>query len=175
MVYLFLAEGHESVEALTPVDLLRRANIEIKTVSITGSETVCGSSGVKIIADTLFENVDFSDATAIILPGGMPGTTNLLAHVPLCDLILNMYNNDKYVFAICAAPMILSKIGINEKMSIYPTFKDKVMNFSNDKLCVLDKVITANALGSAIDFSLEIIKKLQNDEVASKVANSIVY
>ena len=109
---IFLAEGFEEIEALTVVDLLRRAGIEITTASITGSRQVCGSHGIKVEADALFEGINFDDTDMIILPGGMPGTDNLDACEPLKARIREFADAGKKLSAICAAPRVLGKMGV---------------------------------------------------------------
>lgn len=111
-VYLFLADGCEEVEALTIVDLLRRAGIEIKTVSITGNLQITSSHQVQFMADELFDEACFTDADMLVLPGGMPGTTNLLSHKGLCDLLTNCNKQKTILAAICAAPSVFSQLGL---------------------------------------------------------------
>ncbi|SES92942.1 DJ-1 family glyoxalase III [Prevotella sp. kh1p2] len=112
-VYEFLANGFEEVEALAPVDILRRGGVEIKTVSVTGSELVESSHGVTIKADLRFEDAgDYSDADLLMIPGGLPGATNLNAHEGVRNALLKQYESGRRVGAICAAPMVLGSIGI---------------------------------------------------------------
>lgn len=114
-VYEFLANGCEEIEALAPVDILRRGGVDIQTVSITGSEWVQTSHGVTVKADLVFEDAsDFSDADMLLLPGGMPGSTNLNAHEGVRQAILRQYDRGGRVGAICAAPMVLGSLGILE-------------------------------------------------------------
>lgn len=113
-VYEFLANGFEEIEALAPVDIFRRGGLEVKTVSVTGSELVESSHGVTVKADLLFEDGNFTDADLLMLPGGMPGSTNLNAHEGVRNALKAQYNAGKRVAAICAAPMVLGSIGILE-------------------------------------------------------------
>lgn len=126
MVYTFLATGFEDVEALIPVDIFRRGGIEVKTVSITGDKMVESAHGVKIQADILFDEADFSDAELLMLPGGLPGATNLRDHEGLCAALLAHYNRGGKVSAICAAPMVLGKLGIlkGKRATCYPGFEN---------------------------------------------------
>lgn len=126
MVYEFLATGFEEVEALVPVDVFRRGGIDIKTVSVTGDMTVESAHGVKIEADVLFGEADFSDADLLMLPGGLPGATNLRDHEGLCSVLLLHYNSGGKVAAICAAPMVLGKLGIlnGRRATCYPGFEE---------------------------------------------------
>ena len=109
---IFLAPGYEEVEMLTVVDMLRRAGIEINMVSITGTLEVTGSHNITIKADQLFANADFNSTDMLILPGGMPGTNNLLAYKPLTDKLVEFNNSGKAVAAVCAAPSVLGALGI---------------------------------------------------------------
>lgn len=173
MVYVFLTTGHETVEALTTVDLLRRAKIELTTVSITGNIEVTSSLGITVKADKLFEEVDFENATAIILPGG-PGTSNYLEHQGVCNLVVENFKKGNLVAAICAAPSVLAKLGIEVKSTVYPTLKEQIPNYCAESVCVDGNVITGEALAASVDFGLEIIKYLLNEEESIKVANGIV-
>ena len=106
MVYVLLAEGFEEVEALTPVDLLRRAGVETRLVGVTGA-TVCGARGINVVTDLSMDEVDLAKADMLVLPGGMPGTTNLYADKRVTDAVRTMADAGKYVAAICAAPSII--------------------------------------------------------------------
>ena len=122
-VYEFLANGFEEVEALAPVDILRRGGVEVKMVSITGSNLVESSHGVVVKADLLFENItDFSDADLLMLPGGMPGSKNLNEHEGVRNALKEQFEKDKRVAAICAAPLVLASVGLlkSKKATIYP-------------------------------------------------------
>jgi len=122
-VYEFLANGFEEVEALAPVDILRRGGIEVKMVSVTGSNLVESSHGVVVKADLLFENItDFSDADLLMLPGGMPGSKNLNEHEGVRNALKAQFEKGKRVAAICAAPLVLASVGLlkGKKATIYP-------------------------------------------------------
>ena len=122
-VYEFLANGFEEVEALAPVDILRRGGVEVKMVSITGNNLVESSHGVVIKADLLFEDItDFSDADLLMLPGGMPGSKNLNEHDGVRNALKEQFEKGKRVAAICAAPLVLASVGLlkGKKATIYP-------------------------------------------------------
>jgi len=122
-VYEFLANGFEEVEALAPVDILRRGGVEVKMVSITGSNLVESSHGVVVKADLLFENItDFSDVDLLMLPGGMPGSKNLNEHEGVRKALKEQFEKGKRVAAICAAPLVLASVGLlkGKKATIYP-------------------------------------------------------
>lgn len=175
--YIFLAEGFEEIEALTPCDLLKRSGIDVKFVSISNKKEVTGSHDITIIADLIFENQQLNDGDCYILPGGMPGTKNLNEHKDLKDLILKQYENEKLIAGICAAPMILSEIGIldDKDATIYPTMKEKIKNYVSKNVCISQNVITANALASSIDFSLAIVKEMLSENESNCLKNEIVY
>ena len=125
MVYEFLATGFEDVEALIPVDIFRRAGLEVKTVSVTGERLVESAHGVRIESDILFEDANFDDADLLMLPGGLPGATNLRDHEGLCNALLAHAGKGRKVAAICAAPMVLGKLGLlkGRRATCYPGFE----------------------------------------------------
>ena len=126
-IYVFLAEGFEEVEALTPVDVLRRAGLPVKTVSVTGVLTVNGAHGVPVVADMVFEEVKEGDAEMIVLPGGLPGATNLDAHEGLGKLIMTFAEAGRPLSAICAAPLVYGKRGLlkGKKVTCYPGLQNE--------------------------------------------------
>lgn len=177
MIYCFLANGFEEVEALAPVDMLKRAKKEVKTVGVSG-EFVSGSHGITVKADILPEEVILDDSLeAIILPGGMPGTTNLEKSEFVQNAIDFAVKNEKYVCAICAAPSILGHKGIldGKEAIAFPGFeKDLTGAKISDKHVVLDgKIITAKGAGVAIDFGLEIVAQLCSKELSDEIRASI--
>lgn len=178
-VYLFLAEGFEEIEALTVVDLLRRANIDIMMVSVTGKLQVTGSHRIATMAELLFENVNFEDADLLVLPGGMPGTTNLQKHEGLDRLLKEFHGKGKSMAAICAAPSVLGSKEIlkGRNATCYPGFEDALIGaHMKDTAVVTDgNITTSKGLGTAIDFSLAIIKNIKGEEEAVKIAKSIQY
>ena len=179
MVYILLAEGFEEVEALTPVDLLRRAGIETKLVGVTG-KTVCGARGISVVTDLGMDEIDLSSADMLVLPGGMPGTTNLYADNRVTDAVRTMADADKYVAAICAAPsIILGGMGLLEgrKATCYPGMEDGMKGAEAVKTtCVTDgKFITSCGVGGALDFACALITALAGREKADEIASSVVY
>lgn len=179
MVYLFLANGFEEIEALCVLDFLRRAGIETKTVGIDG-KIVTGSHKIPVVCDVedLALNGD-EDFDMIILPGGLPGATNL-DESPLVDKFINRaVSEDKFICAICAAPFILGKRGIlnNKRACCYPGFEDQLIGaYVQKDGCVRDgKIITARAMGKSHDFALEIIEALAGKELRDKLADSVLY
>ncbi len=178
-VYLFLAAGFEEIEALTVVDLLRRADISITTVSIAETLKVTGAHNISVTADTLFSNTDFTDADMLILPGGAPGTCNLNAFEPLKNLLKDFYNKGRYIGAICAAPMILGQLGFleNRKATCYPGFEKELTGASHVTLPVIvdEHIITSRGLGTAIDFSAELIALLKGRDVSDQIKKQVIY
>lgn len=178
-VLIFMAEGHEEIEALTVVDLLRRAGIEIEMVSITGNKRVPGSHGIMTVCDKLIEQVNFDSADMLVLPGGMPGTLNLELCEPLMDQVHGFNASKKGLAAICAAPTVFGKAGLLEgkKATCYPGMEKDLLGaeVSTDSVCHDGHIITSRGLGTAIPFALEIIKTFQGEEAAEKIAKSVVY
>lgn len=173
MVYVFLTTGFELVEAVSPIDLLRRADIQVTTVSITGDLAVESSSGVTVLADMLVADCDF-EAEVLLLPGG-PGTSGYLDCQPLLDALLAQHQAGKWIAAICAAPGVLAQIGIQVKSTIYPTLKDQIADYTADSVWVDGNVITANGVGSALDFALVVIAYIKGVDVSKAIAHEVVY
>ena len=177
MVYMFLANGFEEIEALCPLDLLRRAGIEVTTVGV-GAETLCGAHGIKVAAD--IPEIMYRDSAPemIILPGGMPGTLNLKASGTVQRAIADALESDAYIAAICAAPMILGELGIlrGKEAICYPGFEDKLEGARiSDKKCVKDgKILTAKGMGAALDFGLMIVEVFKGKEAADSLRHSVI-
>ena len=127
-VYLFFAEGSEEVEALAVVDILRRAGVETRIVSVTGDKMVTGAHGIRVEADMLMEEVDFSKAAMLVLPGGLPGSYNLAGHEGLAEGIMRQYKAGKPLAAICAAPLVYGRMGLLKglKATCYPGFEENL-------------------------------------------------
>lgn len=178
MLYLFLADGFEEIEAITVIDVLRRAEISLTTVSISKDLMVTGAHKISIKADSLFDNLDFLNLKGIILPGGMPGTVNLENHEGLKKLILQTNDRGNLVTAICAAPSILGKCGIlkNKEATCYPGFEKELINskLSTNKVVVDRNIITSRGPGTAIDFSLKIVETLKGSEAVKSLKESMI-
>lgn len=177
-VYVFLAEGFEEIEAVTIIDVLRRAAIETCTVSITGKLKVLGAHAIAIEADVLFEDANFKDGKMLVLPGGMPGTRNLEAFIPLNKLIQEYYKTGKFVAAICAAPLILGKMLLlrNEEATCYPGFEENLEGavLSKQRVVRSGKMITSKGPGTAIEFALKLVESLKDEEAAAKLAKALI-
>ena len=180
MIIEFLAPGFEETEAITPLDIARRAGCEIKTVGI-GSKTVTGSHGISVTADYSEEELDISQVSGVVLPGGMPGTLNLKEDKNVEKLVMDQYGKGKYVAAICAAPTVFGSYGILEgkKATCYPGMEDGLIGataVTDGTTVVVDSnVITSRGLGTAVDFSLKIIEILKDKATAEKTGISVVY
>ena len=169
MVYMFLANGFEEIEALYTVDALRRAGVDIKTVGV-GNKTITGSHGIAVLCDTVNNEIEPNDELEmVILPGGLPGSTNL-DEDPIVD---------KFICAICAAPFILGKRGIlsGKKAICYPGFENQLdgATVMHDAGCVRDgNIITGRAMGSADEFAFVILSALRGEEIANKIKKAII-
>ena len=178
-VCVFLADGFEEIEGLTVVDLLRRAEIEVTTVSITESLTVHGAHGIDVMADKTFDEMTFDNQDMLVLPGGMPGTLNLGAHEGVKIELEKAYAAGKYLAAICAAPSVLGKYGFLEgkRATSYPGFEPQLQGAQCmcDPVVVDGNVISSRGMGTAIPFSLELIGQLVDAETAQKIGKAIIY
>lgn len=177
MVYVFLADGFEEIEALTQVDYLRRAGIDVKTVGVTGT-TVTGAHGISVVCDIPEGSTVLDDSLEmIVLPGGIPGVPNLSKSEFVIDALEYMYKNDKYIAAICAAPTLVAKYGYLEGKNAvcYPSMENELFGANCvDASVVRDgKIITARAAGASEEFAFELIRALRSKEAADKVKNAI--
>lgn len=176
MVYVFLADGFEIIEALAPVDMLRRAKIDVKTVGVS-SEIVTSSCGVGVKCDMTIDEFDFYDVEAVVLPGGMPGTLNLENSSAVQKVIDNANNTNAFICAICAAPSILGHKGLlsGKKAVCFPGFENSLEGSEScHEYVVTDgKFITAKGAGVCIDFGLEIVKQLRGGELSDEIRKSI--
>ena len=176
MVYLFLADGFEIIEAMDPLDMLTRAGVEVKTVGVTG-DYVTASCGVAVKADISVSEVSYDDIEAVILPGGMPGTVNLENSEAVQDAVDNANVQGAYVCAICAAPSILGHKGIlsGKEATAFPVFENDLEGATlSDSYVVTDgNIITARGAGVATEFGLEIVKALVSEEESERVRKTI--
>ena len=180
MVYVFLADGFEEIEALTPVDLLRRAGVEVKTVSIyPDRKNVTGARAIEVKADITIDGVDTGMADIIVLPGGMPGTVNLLECRELMDMVDEQNGQKKRIAAICAAPArILGSKGLlkGKKATCYPGLENMMDGATPViKTVVTDEnITTSRGLGTALDFACELITLLCGKEKSDEIRASVV-
>ena len=178
MIYTFLADGFEEIEALCPVDIMRRAGLTVTTVGI-GKKEIIGSHGISVIADTVDSELTFEDIELIFLPGGMPGTKNLDASQTVHKAIDLAIEQNAYITAICAAPMILGKRGLlNGKNAVcYPSFEEYLIGAAvpNDKKVIVDKkIITAKGMGVSHELGLTIVTLLCGKEKSDELRKSII-
>lgn len=178
MIYVFLANGFEEIEALTPVDLLKRAGFEVKTVAIGETKTVMGAHGIGVVADLLEKDFSYDSPEAIILPGGMPGTTNLEESAKVIDAIVQAMVNNTLIGAICAAPSILGICGClkGRKATCFPGFEEYLdgANILDERVVRDGNIITAKGMGCATEFALCIIQALAGKEKADEIAISAI-
>ncbi len=179
MVYVHLATGFEEVEALTVIDLLRRADIEVKSVSITGEKRVMGTHSIPVEADIVFEEADYEACEMIVLPGGLPGADYLGEHEGLTAQIRDFAANDKFLAAICAAPQVFGAQGILEgkKATIYPSMEACLTGAEpQDEIVVADgKIITSMGPATAMPFALKLIEVLKGKETSDAVASGLLF
>lgn len=178
-VYAFLAAGSEEVECLAVVDVLARAGIGVKLISVTGEREVVTSHNVKIVTDDIIENVDCGEADALFIPGGLPGTTNMMAHERLCGELVRAAKDGRRVAAICAAPSVLGQLGLLEgkQATCYPGFEDKLTGASYTRTGVVTdgNITTGRGLGYALDLGLELVSLLDSPEKAAQIKAAIQY
>ena len=174
--YLFLAEGFEEIEALTAVDVLRRAGIPVKTVSITAALQVTGAHGITVNADLLFSNTLFRDVEWLILPGGLPGAANLYEYAPLQGVLRQqMENTEGRIAAICASPaVVLGRMGLlkGRKATCYPGFEKELAGavVTNEAVTVDDKFVLGNGPSTALKWALTIVEQTLGEKAATDVA-----
>ncbi|MDO5569945.1 MAG: DJ-1/PfpI family protein [Bacteroidales bacterium] len=178
-VYIFIAPHFEETEAIGTIDVLRRAGIDVESVSISNEKVVESSHGVKIITDKTFNECDFNQGNMIILPGGMPGTRNLQNDKNLEALIAKYNKEGKYLAAICAAPLVYGQMDLlNGKEAVcYPGFEDELKGavIKKDAVAVSSNFITSRGAGTVFDFALKLVEILKSKDEAEKVKNSIIY
>lgn len=178
-IAVFFAEGYEEIEALTVVDLCRRAGIDTLMVSVTGAEFVTGSHAITVKMDCILEQLDFEEVDMLVLPGGKPGTDNLEANTVLMDWVTKFYESGKNISAICAAPSILGHRGYlkDRNACSYPDYESHLTGarVSCNPVEFSDHIITSRGMGSAMEFGLAIIERFQGKAAADKMAHITVF
>lgn len=176
-IVVAIANGFEEIEAVSVIDICRRANIDVTIASIEDIE-LTGANGIKIQADCLIEAIDYKEFNMVVLPGGLPNAFTLANDQRVIKLLKNMKDTNKYVSAICAAPYALHKADVlNENFTCYPSFEKKIRDegYHRDKNVVIDgKVITSRGPATAKDFALELVKTLEGEEVYKEVKSGIL-
>ncbi len=172
-VYVFFADGFEEIEALASVDVLRRAGLEVEMVSVTPDEIVTGAHGVSMFCDVNIVNCDFSDAELLLLPGGMPGAATLGESEPLRKALLRQAEAGKPLAAICAAPMVLGKLGLlrGKKATCYPGFEEHLegADYTANLVEQEGNIITGKGPGAAIPFALAIVELLVGKQMRAEL------
>ena len=200
MVYVFLAEGFEEVEALTAVDVLRRAGVEVKSVLVPaddcgacrnsaagggsesfsgdGCKSVSGAHGISVNADICFDEADFDACEMIVLPGGMPGTLNLAKHEGLAEQVRRFAESEKYLAAICAAPMIPGEMGLldGKMATIYPGMEEHLKGalLMKNRVVVDGNIVTSKGPGTAMEFAVELAAILKGKETAESLMEDLL-
>ena len=177
MIYTLLAEGFEEIEALTVVDILRRADIEVKTVSVTGSKEVTGGHGITVKSDMCIDEAEICDM--LFLPGGMPGVTNLEAESKVKVLIEECFKSGKYIAAICAAPSIIGKMGLlsDKKATCYPGFEQYLTGAETVVEAVVKdgNILTSRGAGTAAELGFSIVEIFRGNQLADKLRKGMIY
>lgn len=168
---LALADGFEEIEAMVPLDILRRLSVGVEIVGVN-DEIATSKNGVKILCDRSIDEVKSEDFDGIILPGGSPGYKNLGRSQKLKNIINDLNGRGKLIAAICASPTILAEMNLlnDKKATCYPTLKDKIPNYVDEKVVVDKNIITSKGPGTAIDFGLAIAEYLGLDTTEIKKA-----
>lgn len=177
-ICIFLAEGFEEMEAMFPLDVMRRGGLNVKTVSVTGENIVVSAHQVPVVADMLIEDLKEDDVEMIVLPGGLPGATNLDAHTGLDKLIMRFAVAKKPLAAICAAPMVYGKRGLlkGKKATCYPGFDTYLegAEYTGNMVEVADNFILGKGPGAAPEFAFTLLEKFAGAEKAMEVKKGML-
>jgi 4-methyl-5(b-hydroxyethyl)-thiazole monophosphate biosynthesis len=178
-VIFLLANGFEETELIAPVDILRRAGANVELISIEENLLVESSHGIKIEADNFANQVDLNAIDAVVLPGGLRGTDRLSKSPKVEKIIRTAHDNGKFVGAICAAPMVLGKLGLLEGKSFtcYPGIDNNITDglYTKKNIVHEDNIITAEAMGSSMEFGFKLTELLYGKEVEKRIRNEICY
>jgi protein deglycase len=173
-----LADGFEEIEAITIIDVLRRGSIEVTTISVTGNLEIAGAHHIKVKADKLFGDCNFVVYDMIVLPGGMPGSMHLNQHEGLKLILREMKKQDKYIAAICAAPLVLGTLGMLEGLhaTCYPGFEKYLLNamHSEEGVVTDGKIITGKGAGFAMPFALKLLELLTDKDTAGDIGRKML-
>jgi 4-methyl-5(b-hydroxyethyl)-thiazole monophosphate biosynthesis len=179
MIYVFLATGFEDIEALAPVDIMRRAGLPVETVSVTGAEIVESAHAVGIKADRLLADIDFGKADMIVLPGGLPGSTNLDACTPLTKAIASHFAAGKPIAAICAAPLVFGHLGIlkGKKATCYPGVEGELAGATYTAAIVEQdgNIITGKGPAAAFEFGYTIVDYFKGAGASNALRQGMIY
>ena len=179
MIYVFLANGFEDIEALAPIDIMRRAGLNVETVSITDEIVVTTAHGVGIVADRTLAEIDFDDAELMFLPGGMPGATNLDECQPLREGLMQHYKAGRPIAAICAAPLVLGHLGIlhGRRATCYPGFETELKGADYTASLVEQdgQFITGKGPGAAMELGYVLVERLKDKQTADALREGMIY
>ncbi len=179
MIYVFLATGFEDIEAIAPVDIMRRAGLEVQTVSITGEEIVTSAHGVGIASDLLLSDVDFSQAEMLVLPGGLPGSTNLDACKPLTEAIKRHFESGGPIAAICAAPLVFGHLGLlkGRRATCYPGVERELAGVTYTAAIVErdGNIITGKGPAAAFEFGYTIVDFFLGEGASQPLRQGMIY
>ncbi len=179
MIYVFLATGFEDIEAIAPVDIMRRAGLEVQTVSITGEEIVTSAHGVGIASDLLLSDVDFSSAEMLVLPGGLPGSTNLDACKPLTEAIKRHFESGGPIAAICAAPLVYGHLGLlkGRRATCYPGVERELAGATYTAAIVErdGNIITGKGPAAAFEFGYTIVDFFLGEGASQPLRQGMIY
>lgn len=178
MIYVHLADGFEEIEAITVIDILRRAELPVKSVAMSDNLSVRGAHDISVQADLTFDDADYKNCMMIVLPGGMPGTKNLAAHEGLADRIKDFATEGKWLAAICAAPSVFGGLSLlkGKKATSYPGFQDQMIgaDYTEDRVVLDGNFITSRGPGTAIEFGLKLVALLKDEETAQKLRKAMI-
>ncbi len=178
MVYTLLANGFEEIEALAVVDILRRAQIPVKTISVSNNLTVNGAHDIKVVADEILNNADMN-FNLLFLPGGYPGYVNLENEPKVIDILKKACKENKIVAAICAAPSILGKaeLLVGKTACCFPSFEEYLTGaeVSFEDVCVSDNIITSRGAGTAHKLAFKLVEIIKDKETADKLKTAMIY
>ena len=179
MIYVFLATGFEDIEAIAPVDIMRRAGLEVQTVSITGESVVTSAHGVGIASDILLSDVDFSGAEMLVLPGGLPGSTNLDACQPLTSAIKRHFEAGRAIAAICAAPLVFGHLGLlqGRRATCYPGVEGELKGATYTAAIVEQdgNIITGKGPAAAFEFGYTIVDFFLGEGASMPLRQGMIY
>ncbi len=179
MIYVFLATGFEDIEALAPLDIMRRAGLDVATVSITGEDLVASSHGVAVRADRLLSDVDWEAADMLVLPGGLPGSTNLDACTKLTESILRHHAEGKALAAICAAPMVFGHLGIlkGRRATCYPGVEAELegAEYTGGIVEKDGNIITGKGPGASFEFGYAIVEHFLGEGASEGLRKGMIY
>ena len=179
MIYVFLATGFEDIEAIAPVDIMRRAGLEVQTVSITGEEIVTSAHGVGIASDLLLSDVNFSSAEMLVLPGGLPGSTNLDACKPLTEAIKRHFESGGPIAAICAAPLVYGHLGLlkGRRATCYPGVERELKGATYTAAIVErdGNIITGKGPAAAFEFGYTIVDFFLGEGASQPLRQGMIY